>query len=188
MHVDLRSSYTVAVSAEAQGGAQSWGRRLKNCQPNRSTLIEIIISMDPGDYDKECSKGLQNSGDNDADATKSKGELFMEKAYAIHQRDAMERTWRSREKQMLKWKCSKMPTMKRQLQNVNALDLAGTQDAAERTFLSDHMEMQRRRLALSTTFPSDNTLWEIETGDLNERLATEGVIMPPGWVANLDQA
>ena len=149
--------------------------------------------MDPGDYD-ECRKSWQNPGDNDADAkvnadaTKSKGELFMEKAYAIHQREALERTWRSREKQMLKWKCSKMPTMKRQLQNFNALDLAGTQDAAERTFLSDHMEMQRRRLALSTTFPSDNTLWEIETGDLSERLATEGVIMPPGWVANLDQA
>ena len=149
--------------------------------------------MDAGDY-VDCCKSSPKSGHNDADAkakadaTQSKGEQFLENAYAIHQREALERTWRSREKQMLKWKCSKMPTMKRQLQNFNALDLAGTQDAAERTFLSDHMEMQRRRLALSTTFPSDNTLWEIETGDLSERLATEGVIMPPGWVANLDQA
>ncbi len=145
--------------------------------------------MESGDY-----VDLQNSGDDDADAkakadaTQSKGEQFQENAYAIHERSEMERKWRSREKAMLKWKCSRIPTMRSQLQNFIALDLAGTQDAAERTFLSDHMEMQRRRLALSTTFPSDNTLWEIETRDLIERLATEGVIMPPGWGANLDQA
>ncbi len=66
--------------------------------------------------------------------------------------------------------------MRRQLQNFIALDLAGTQDAAELTMISEYAELQSRRLALSTKFPSDNTLWEIEAGDLNAKLAIEGVI------------
>jgi hypothetical protein len=148
-------------------------------QPNRSTLLEIFNTMESGDY-----VDLQNSGDDDADAkakadaTQSKGEQFQENAYAIHERSEMERKWRSREKAMLKWKCSRIPTMRSQLQNFIALDLAGTQDLTKLTMVSEYVELQSRRLALSTKFPSDNTLWEIEAGDLNAKLAIEGVIVP----------
>ena len=112
-----------------------------------------------------------------ADATQSKGERFLENAHAIHEREKLERKWRSREKEMLKWKYSRLPTMRHQVQNFIALDLAGTEDAAELTMISEYVELQSRRLALSTTFPSDNTLMEIEDGDLDDKLAIEGVIM-----------
>ena len=129
---------------------------------------------------KSWPKSRHNDADAKAkaDATQSKGEQFRENAYAIHERAELERKWRSREKAMLTWKCSRLPTMRRQLQNFIALDLAGTQDAAELTMISEYVELQSRRLALSTKFPSDNTLWEIEAGDLNAKLAIEGVIMP----------
>jgi len=48
--------------------------------------------------------------------------------------------------------------------------------------ISEYVELQSRRLALSTTFPNDNTLWEIEDGDLYDKLAIEGVIMPASCV------
>ena len=117
-----------------------------------------------------------------ADATQSKGEQFLENAYAIHRRKELERKWRSREKEMLKWKYSRLPTMRHQVQNFIALDLAGTEDAAELTMTSEYVELQSRRLALLTTFPSDNTLMEIEDGDLDDKLAIEGVIMPASCV------
>ena len=144
--------------------------------------------MDAGDYYVDCCKSWPKSGHNDADAkakahaTQSKGERFLENAHAIHKRAELERKWRSREKEMLKWKYSRLPTMRRQVQNFIALDLAGTEDAAELTMISEYVELQSRRLALSTTFPSDNTLWEIEDGDLNDKLAIEGVIMPVSCV------
>ena len=80
--------------------------------------------------------------------------------------------------------------MRQQMQNVNALDLASTEvkDAAGHTRMSEHVVLQRCRLALLTkfssdnTFPSDNTLLEIEDGDLNDKLAIEGVIMPASCV------
>ena len=143
--------------------------------------------MDAGDY-VDCCKSSPKSGHNDADAkakahaTQSKGERFLENAHAIHERAELERKWRSREKEMIKWKFSRLPTMRRQMQNFIALDLAGTEDAAELTMISEYVELQSRRLALSTTFPNDNTLWEIEDGDLNDKLAIEGVIMPVSCV------
>ena len=149
--------------------------------------------MDAGDY-VDCCKSSPKSGHNDADAkakahaTQSKGERFLENAHAIHERAELERKWRSREKEMIKWKFSRLPTMRRQMQNFIALDLAGTEDAAELTMISEYVELQSRRLALLTkfssdnTFPSDNTLLEIEDGDLNDKLAIEGVIMPVSCV------
>ena len=151
--------------------------------------------MDAGDY-VDCCKSSPKSGHNDADAkakahaTQSKGERFLENAHAIHERAELERKWRSREKKMLKWIYSRLPTMRQQVQNVIALDLAGTEvkDAAGLTRMSEYVELQSRRLALLTkfssdnTFPSDNTLLEIEDGDLNDKLAIEGVIMPASCV------
>ena len=73
------------------------------------------------------------------------------------------------------------------LQTLNALDLSGTHETMTRlhepeTITSQQTVLQSRRLALSTTFPNDNTLWEIEDGDLNDKLAIEGVIMPASCV------
>jgi len=107
------------------GWSQSRGRRL---QPNRSTLLEIFNTMDAGDY-VDCCKSSPKSGHNDADAkakahaTQSKGERFLENAHAIHERAELERKWCSREKEMIKWKFSRLPTMRRQMQNFIALDL-----------------------------------------------------------------